>query len=750
MRNEESDKLEIPMHAILRCLLPLACCLLPCFAAADELVDAQFLRDYTITRGFMLGRPTSAKPTPDGSAVLFLRSPPRSPVMHLFEFDVATKQTRELLTPAQLLKGAEENLSPEEKARRERQRITARGFTSYQMSEEGDKLLIPFSGKIYIYYRKDGKSVELPTGKGVLIDPKFAPDGKSVAYVLDHDVYVMDLETKKERRLTTGGTEDVSHGLAEFVAQEEMDRSSGFWWSPDSKYIAYEEADARDVEIWHIGNPLKPGEDPVPQRYPRPGKSNVKVRLGVVKVDGGETVWLKWDHDKFPYLTVVRWDKNSPLTLLVEDRKQNDISMRIADLSKGETEEIYGESGGDYWMNIDPQMPRWLEDGVSFLVRSEGLATLDLVQSPKVGGKTLLRPLTFGAFTYSGFVSVDEKTRAVYCLGEKNPTERHLWRINLDGKSQEYEQLTTGPGIHGAVFSKNHSIYVVRTTEPMAMPRTVVYKVNGTRIAELPSEAVEPPFTPATEILQVRDEDGPYCRITRPRKFDKAKRYPVLVDVYGGPGHQQVMAAMGTALLPQWLADQGFIVVAIDGRGTPARGRDWEQAIRGNFGKVPLDDQIAGLKALGAKFPEMDLDRVGITGWSFGGYLSALAVLKRGDVFKAAVAGAPVTDWEMYDTHYTERYLGLPDENKEGYKDSSLLTYVDKLERPLMLIHGTTDDNVYFAHTMKLADALFKAGKEFELLPLNGFTHMVPDPKVRERLEERIVRFFHKHLGEPK
>jgi dipeptidyl-peptidase-4 len=223
----------------------------------------------------------------------------------------------------------------------------------------------------------------------------------------------------------------------------------------------------------------------------------------------------------------------------------------------------------------------------------------------------------------------------------------------------------------------------------------------------------------------------------------------VIVDVYGGPLHQQVVRNMGGYLLDQWLADQGFIVISLDGRGTPRRGRDWERTIRGSFGSVPLADQAAGLEALGAKYPEMDLQRVGITGWSFGGYLSALAVLKRPDLFKAAVAGAPVTDWEDYDTHYTERYLGLPVENPVGYKESSLLTYAPGLKRPLLVIHGTGDDNVLFIHTLKLADALFRAGREYELLPLNGFTHMIPDPQVRIRLEERVVKFFKKHLGEP-
>jgi dipeptidyl-peptidase-4 len=272
--------------------------------------------------------------------------------------------------------------------------------------------------------------------------------------------------------------------------------------------------------------------------------------------------------------------------------------------------------------------------------------------------------------------------------------------------------------------------------------------------------AETPPFRPRVELINLghppvdalrfkAEGGGYYCAVVRPRNYDPSKKYPVIVDVYGGPRHLHVPAAMRNWLLPQWLADQGFIVVAIDGRGTPFRGHEWEKSIYKQFGSVPLDDQVAGLQALGKKFPELDLTHVGIVGWSFGGYLSALAVMKRPDVFHAAVAGAPVCDWLDYDTHYTERYLGLPQENPGAYKEASLLTYADRLSRPLLIVHGTADDNVFFRHTLKLTDALFRAGKEFEVLPLPGLTHMVPDPVVTERLWTRIARHFQKHLGAP-
>ena len=290
------------------------------------------------------------------------------------------------------------------------------------------------------------------------------------------------------------------------------------------------------------------------------------------------------------------------------------------------------------------------------------------------------------------------------------------------------------------------------------MPKTTVHDADGKLLGELPSVAEEPPFGPRVELVQVGKDPSFHAAVIKPRTFDDRKTYPVLVDVYGGPHHQQVVAAKDRWLRDQWYADQGFIVVAIDGRGTPGRGHDWERAIKYKFGSMPLDDQVAGLQALGQRYPAMDLNRVGISGWSFGGYMAGLAVLRRPDVFRVGVAGAPVVDWFDYDTHYTERYLGVPTLNLEekaidplaaaAYKEGSLLTYAAGLKRPLLLIHGTNDDNVYFRHSLRLADALLRAGKDFEFLPLSG-THMVADPRVMASLHGRIARFMRKHLGGP-
>ena len=703
-----------------------------------------FLRDYAETRGFTLGRPVMAKPTPDGKAVLFLRAQPRVSKLQLYEFDVATGETRELLTPEQLLKGAQEKLSPEEKARRERMRVSVSGFTNFQLSEDGTLILLSLSGKLYTVRRPTGEVRELKTNPGTILDPKLSRDGKSVAYVRDYDIYVFDLTKGKERRLTFGGTERVSHGLAEFVAQEEMDRYSGYWWSPDSRFIVYEEADASEVEVWYVTDPAKPEQPPHPSFYPRPGKANVKVRLGIAPVRGGKTIWIQWDSRRYPYLTKVDWDEHGPLTVEVQTRDQKELVLLKVDLKSGRTAPLLIERDA-VWLNLDQQVPVWLEGGGGFLwtTEREGAPQLELRRSDGQFERVLVPP---GA-GYQGFVDVSTKLGHVYFSASADPTQSHLRRVPLAGG--ESVALTKTIGLNSAAFARNHSIYVHLEMSLEAMPKTAVHRADGSLIGELPSVAENPSFVPRVQLVKVGDGNGFYASIVRPRDFDVSKRYPVLVDVYGGPHGKTVVAAMTAHILKQWLADQGFIVVSIDGRGTPGRGREWERAIAKHFGSVPLEDQVAGLKALGKQFPELDLERAGIFGWSFGGYLSALAVLKRPDIFRAGMAGAPVVDWLDYDTHYTERYLGMPETDAAAYQEGSLLAYAGKLSRPLLLVHGTSDDNVYFRHTLKLTDALFKAGKDFELLPLSGFTHMVPDPVVTERLWSRIANHFRMHLGKP-
>jgi dipeptidyl-peptidase-4 len=698
--------------------------------------DPSFLRAFAETRGFLLGRPTGVKPTPDGTAVLFLRSPPRQPTLALYEFTVATGQTRELVTPAQLLGGAEEQLSVEERARRERMRIVDRGFTSFGLSEDGRLVLLPLSGRVYVYDREGShKGRVRKVGEAGVIDPRFSPDGAKVGYVRGQDLYVADVETGRERRLTRGGNENLTHGLAEFVAQEEMDRFEGYFWSPDSKTLAYAEVDQKGLERFTIADPAHP-EKPANQfPYPRAGQANVKVRLGLIPAGGGATTWVKWDAEKYPYLARVIWkEKKAPLTLVVQTRDQRELAILTVDVRGGATKVLHVEKD-EAWVELDRDLPRWLPDGSGFLMASDrsGQRALEL---HKADG-TLDRVVVERGF--QSLVQVSDDLSKVHILvGE--PTRNEL--VEMDLRKLQMLAVKFDNSEHAAVVSKNGATVVDTRIATDAFPVTTVSQ--GGHSTVLPSVAEAPPFRVKLE-LTTAGQSQFQAAIVRPRAFQPGRKYPVVVNVYGGPTSLMVRSDERQYLMAQWIADHGVIVVAIDNRGTDRRGRAWSRAIKGSFGKIPLDDQVAGLQALGKKYPELDLTRVGIYGWSFGGYMSALAVMRRPDIFRAGVAGAPVVDWRDYDTHYTERYLDLPQANAAGYDESSLLTYAPKLERPLLLIHGSGDDNVYFFHSLKLANALFRAGRPFEFLPLSG-THQVADAVVREQLWQRTVDFLLRNL----
>ena len=720
--------------------------------------DPRFLRAFAETRGFLLGRPTGIRPTPDGQAVLFLRSPARQPTLALYEHDVQTGQSRELVTPAALLGGAEETLSVEEKARRERMRIVDRGFTSFELSDDGKRVLLPLSGKLYVYERQGagagaGKTRALPAragGEGALLDPRFSPDGTKVAYVRSHDLHVAEVASGRERRLTRGGSAELTHGIAEFIAQEEMGRHEGYFWSPDSKTLAYTEVDHRGLERFSIGDPTHPETPASVFPYPRPGKSNVKVRLGLIPAGGGSTTWVKWDSQRYPYLARVIWkEKGAPLTLLVQTRDQREAVLLTVDPGTGATRSLLVDKD-DAWVELDDRLPRWLPDGSGLLAVSErsGRRVLSLHRPDGSVERALSPPGQAGA-GFHDLLHVTEDGKQAYVL-TATPLGTRLWRLAVRGTEPPLA-LTDDQAEHTAVFAKRAPLFVDTRTAANALPASTIYRQEAggawKAVGQLPQVAEAPPFRVnlALTTVELPGRGTFHAALVRPRGFTKGARYPVIVSIYGGPSALTVRSDERAYLMAQWMADHGAVVVSIDNRGTPRRDRAWSRSIKGSFGKIPLDDQVDALKALATRHPELDLGRVGIYGWSFGGYMSALAVMKRPDVFKVGVAGAPVVDWRDYDTHYTERYLDLPDANPKGYEESSLLGYARTLNRPLLVIHGTTDDNVYFFHSLKLADSLFRAGKTFEFLPLT-VTHQVPDPVVREQLWNRIARFLLQHL----
>ena len=725
-------------------------------AGAVAAADSAFLDQYAATYHFTLGRPTAIQVTPAGDAVLFLRSGPRSFVQDLYSFDTATGRERVLLTATSILRGAEEKLSAEERARRERQRQAARGIASYQLSEDGRRILVPLAGRVFEVERgapgaRPGAVIELPgTAAGEAIDPQLSPDGTLAACVRNGDLYVTDIASRRERRLTQGGGDTLTHGLAEFVAQEEMDRFTGFWWSPDGRSIACETANLSRVEMLHIADPVHPEREPQAWRYPRPGTPNAEVGLDLVPVAGGATIPVGWDRFRYPYLATVRWEKNAPLTILVQNRRQTEEALLAVDERTGHTTTLLIEKDAA-WLNLDQAAPKWLADGSAFLWTTERGGAWQLELHARDG--RLLRTLTSPEFGLRRLVHLADDSSQVWVQASADPTQLELWRVRLDGRGSP-ELMSHEHGLNSAVFGKGDAVFVHQLERPDGDPVQTVRRGDGSVIATLRSLAESPRIEAHPVFIRVgRDVPAEPGRMRRysavvvtPRDFVTTRAWPVIVHVYGGPLSQMVMQSRNRYLLDQWIADHGFVVVSFDGRGTPGRGRAWERAIRGDLIQIPLDDQVAALQALGRTLPGLDLKRVGIFGWSFGGYFSAMAALRRPDVFRAAVAGAPVTDWRDYDTHYTERYLNLPELNPRGYTAGSVLTWAPRLERPLLVIHGTSDDNVYFMHSLKLCDALFHAGKDFEFLPLPGFTHMVPDPVVTARLYGRIVQFFERNL----
>ena len=705
-------------------------------------LDAHLLADAAATFNFRLGLPTPLAVTADG-AVLFRRTPPRDFAADLYELDPKTGAVKTLATAAGLLGAGGEHLSEAEKARRERSRTATRGVVDLDVSHDGRLVLVPLGGKLHLIDRTTGADRALDPG-GAAYDPHLSPDGAHVAFVRDGDLWVIDTAGGAPRRLTQH-PDGFEYGVAEFVAQEELDRRRGFWWSPDSRTLVFQRSDLRPVDTLYVADARHPETPPVPFKYPRPGRPNAIVDLGVIGLGGGAPRWLTWDLAQYPYLARVTWSDGAPLSIVVLSREQQDLAVLAWADPAGAPRTLLTEHD-DAWLNVPrPGMfgyragaPLWLPDG-SFLWATEKPGAWVLERHAPGGAVTELTRPEFGLRT---LVGVDGDAAIVEA--DTDATRCDLWRVPLGGGAPA--RLTGGDGV--ATGSIAHGVLVVTSRLAAGGIRTVAI-ANGAA-HELPSVAERPSLHPTTRLETVEVSGRVYhTAITRPRVFDPHRHYPVLLRVYGGPHAKMVEDARDAYVMDQWYADAGFVVVRADGRGTPDRGRAWERAIAGDLITIPMADQIAALQAMGARHPELDLTRVGVFGWSFGGYFSAMAVLLHPDVFAAAVAGAPVTDWRLYDTAYTERYMRLPEHDEAGYDRTSALTHAANLSRPLLIIHGITDDNVHFANTLALIESLYVAGKYADVITLSA-THMVPEPKLNLAREQVQVEFFRSHLGPPR
>lgn len=698
--------------------------------------------DLARTRGYSLGLPERAVPTADGRTVIFVRSGARDTRLRLFAYDVAAHKERELLKPAE----GPEHLSAQEKARRERARMTLTGITWFALAKDGHSLVAAQADRLYRVALPGGEATPVPGTSWIA--PRLSPDGRFLAAVRDNDLHVIELASGADRQITHGGTDVVTNGVAEFAAAEELDREDGTWWSPDGSRLVVETADNGAVEQHYITDPAHPDAAPVGFRYPRAGTANARVSLVVMGKDGGGVVPIRWDADAFPYVARVIWPAHGRLSLVVLNRAQTEERVLAADPATGATTTLLAEHD-PAWLDLAPEvgrppteqgaLPHWLPDGAGFLWAAErgGQWQLELRRADGALDHTV----TPAGFPFVSLDDVDAVDRTAVVSANADPIGLGVFRVPLRGGQPA--PLLTAPGLHHARFGEGHSAFVDSFQLADGGAGSTLYSADSQAIAALPSVAAVPPALPAPAF----ERAGPLefqTVVLRPHDYVAGRQYPVVLSVYAGPTVKVVERSPRAYFEDQCLADHGFIVAALDGRGTPGRGRDWERATQGDLIDLPLADQVAGLRALAAKHPDMDLGRAGVTGWSFGGYFTLMAVIRHPELFRAAVAGAPVVDWADYDTAYTERYLGLPSVG-DAYRKNSVLTYAAGLARPLLIMHGITDDNVYFAHTMKLTGALLAAGKPYDLLLLPG-THLLPDPMIRARVDETRARFLGDHL----
>lgn len=697
-----------------------------------------FPRQQARTQRFTLGAPRAFTVSPDETRVIFLRSMSGTDrTTRLWVLDPATGEERVAADPEVLLGGSAEKLSAQERARRERTREGSSGIVSYAVDAAAELAAFALSGKVYVAELRAGTARALPV-PGPVIDPRPSPDGRHVAYVAKGALRVVGAGGEGDRALAEPENSHVTYGLAEFIAAEELHRYRGFWWSPESDRLLVARADDSPVQRWYIADPAHPERKPAEIAYPAAGTPNAEVRLFVMDLEGARRE-VVWDRAAFPYLAQVHWSSAGAPLLLVQARDQRSQRYLAVDTEIGATRIVHVDED-PVWLDLFPGVPAWAPDGRLVRIVDEGGARVLAVGD---------RLLTGSQLHVQSVLDIGESDILVSAVAGEDAVEPeigqiHVYRVNELG----IERISEGVGVHSAVRSGDLSVVVSAVPEEPGAAAWVVR--DGKRLTRIPSFAQEPVLSPRVTLTEGGAHRIP-CAVLLPSDYQEADGpLPVLMDPYGGPHGRRVVAAHNAHLTSQWFADQGFAVVVADGRGAPGRSPAWEKAVRDNL-VMTMEDQVEALHGLAGRFP-LDLSRVAIRGWSYGGYLAGLAVLRRPDVFHAAVVGAPVTDQRLYDTHYTERYLGDPATQPEVYAYNSLLTDDGLSEpadevRPMMIVHGLADDNVVVAHALRLSSALLAAGRPHEVLPLSGVTHMTPQEQVAENLLLLQVDFLKRSLG---
>jgi dipeptidyl-peptidase-4 len=712
--------------------------------------------------------------SPDDRFITYLYSAEGDLVNQLYAFNPETGESRLLLDPRE--RGyTEENVTPEEALRRERQRQRALGVTQYAWAKNQNRLLIPLQGRVFVKDIPTFDQCDAPLREVVeaadapALDPHFSPDGQWIAYVRDAELYVVPVEPadgERVRQLTHGarGT-GRTHGLAEYIAQEEMGRGRGFWWlARGSQYLAFAEVDETHIPLYRIVHQGKDIVDEETHRYPFAGASNAKVRLGVVSVQGdetgGEPVWMDLGENEDVYLARVQWLPDGTLCAQLENRAQTELDLVCFDPATGERHTLLHEES-DMWINLHDMFYPLdkaadangvCENSGGFIWASERTGFRHLYLYDADG--RLVRPLTQGAWMVDDIVAVDQARSLVYFTATRaSPLERHLYVVPFSGDA--IRQITQDPGMHQIVIDHNHQRFV-DTYQALDHPPTVTLRdlETGEVLSVIYDECdprVEALALQSPELVTLENRGGVtlYGAIYLPPARFGPGPYPTIVQVYGGPHAQLVTRGwtMTVAMRAQYLARQGFLVFVLDNRGASRRGLAFEGVIKHAMGHAEVADQVDGVRWL-VDQGLADPDRVGIYGWSYGGYMALMALARAPEVFHVAVAGAPVTHWDGYDTHYTEHYMGMPQSNAQAYEASSVIPYVGEIRGKLLLVHGLIDENVHFRHTARLINALIRARKPYDLLLFPDERHMPRKFEDRVFMEEQICAYFKQNLLE--
>ena len=698
--------------------------------------------------------------SPDGTRVTYLQGRTTDfNQQDLWEYSIKEDSNR-LLINSSLLLPVEKTLDDVEIARRERMRTSARGIVEYSWADNGTALVFSLGGDIYIYdfITASSKTLRQITKTPVFeTDPKLSPKANYVSFIRDQDIFVVELTTGKEWQLTDDGAGTVKNGMAEFVAMEEMERDTGYWWSPDESQIVFTQIDETPVEIAQRYLIYPDAFKVTDERYPRAGTKNVLIKLGVVRLNDKLVRWIDLGQENDIYIPRVKWLPDSQGVVFQRlSRDQKTLELLLADPDTGKTSTILQEKS-DTWINLHNDIylfkhtPRFIWSSERNGFKHLYLYNLD---------GTLLRQLTSGKWVVNSLLHVDEKTATVYFDGfADTPLEKHLYRTGLEDRDESIRRITKQQGWHDIEFPKSGGSYLDRFSDPGNPPNMSVHSIDGSITGYVIRNALDKnhPYFPylgshtQPEYNTITAVDGQtlYYSLHKPRNFDPDKQYPVIIEVYGGPGVQRVSrhwdVSRNRYLWHQFLTRHGYLVFMLDNRGGPHRGKAFEDPIYHQFSFTELEDQKQGALHL-KNLPFVDNKRIGLYGWSYGGYMSLMSIFREPEIFKVVVSGAPVIDWRLYDTFYTERYMGLPQINRQGYRLSNVLTYANDLKGQLMVIHGMADDNVLFQNSTLLISKLQKQDFPFEVMFYPGQTHRFFDQKITSHLHKTIVRFFDKNL----